>query len=160
MRGSSISGRSCPKIGRWSIWVRRLTHQIQSHVIQFIGYPGHCWSDETLQPALNANDNSTFGGKAMRIHPSTSPSCTHAYVLTRAGARRLLVHLRYPPFAYSRAFDLAVSWLIQSGRLKSFSIVPSIVVQRKIDSSDIMPGKGSDWKDELVSGVLSHPLPR
>jgi len=119
-------------------------------------FVGHCWSDETFYPALNAHDNTTsINGSVTYIHPSKGPACTHAYALTRSGARRVLVHLRYSPFAYSRAIDRAIAWLIQSDRIKSFSIVPSIVVQRKIVSSDIMPGKGSDWKDELVDGVFS-----
>jgi hypothetical protein len=66
------------------------------------------------------------------------------------------VHLRYPPFSYSRAVDLAISWLIQIDRVKSFSLYPSIVVQRKTTNSDIMPGKGSDWKDNLVNGVYAN----
>lgn len=70
------------------------------------------------------------------------------------GARRLLLHLQYTPFAYSRAIDQAIAWLIESGRLKGYSIVPSIVAQRKIVQSDVMPGKGSKWKDRLRNGVL------
>jgi hypothetical protein len=118
---------------------------------------GHCWSDETFYPALNAHDNSTAYNSTVvtYIHPSKGPSCTHAYALTRSGARRLLVHLRYPPFAYSRSIDLAFSWLIQNERIKSFSVVPSMVIQRKNGNSDIMPGKGSDWKDDLIDGVYA-----
>jgi hypothetical protein len=89
------------------------------------------------------------------IHPSRTPACNHGYALTRSGARKLLVHLRYPPFAYSRAVDLAISWLVQSDRVKSFSVYPSIIVQRKTTNSDIMPGKGSDWVDKLFSGVYA-----
>jgi hypothetical protein len=79
--------------------------------------------------------------------------------MTRSGARRILVHLRYPLFAYSRSVDLAIRWLVQSNRVKSFSIFPSIVVQRKNTNSDIMPGKGTDWVEHLVDGVL-HGLDR
>lgn len=89
-----------------------------------------------------------------RMHPSRNPKCTHAYALSRTGARRLLLHLMYPPFAYSRAIDQAFAWLVQSGRLKSYSIVPSIVVQRKVGGSDIAAGKGSKWKDHLLDGVF------
>jgi hypothetical protein len=89
-----------------------------------------------------------------RIHPSFAPKCTHAYALSSEGARRLLLHLRYPPFAYSRALDQAFSWLVSSGRLRSFSVVPSLVVQRKIGESDVMKGNGSGWRDELVRGVF------
>ena len=94
----------------------------------------------------------------MSVHPSFAPKCTHAYALSRAGARRLLHHLLYPPFAYSRALDQAFSWLVQSGRLKSFSVVPSVVIQHKLSGSDIDGGEnglGSGWKEKLEHGILS-----
>ncbi|KAG2127143.1 uncharacterized protein EDB93DRAFT_1096785 [Suillus bovinus] len=120
---------------------------------------GHCWSNESFYPALPSPqvmsplyDLSTRS----HIHPSYSPRCTHAYALSLSGARRLLQHLRYPPFAYSRALDQAFSWLIESGRLRAFSIVPSVVIQRKVLSSDIFPGSsvGSAWREHLVDGVF------
>ena len=124
---------------------------------------GHCWSNETFYPALNAHDNTmAFNGAISYIHPSKTPRCNHGYALRRPGARRLLVQLRYPPFAYSRSIDRAIAWLIQNDRVKSFSLFPSIVVQRKTTNSDIMPGKGSDWKDNLIDGVyasLERDLP-
>ena len=89
------------------------------------------------------------------LHPSTSPKCTHAYALSRTGARRLAVYLRHPPFAYSRAIDQAISWLVESGKLRGYSIVPSIVVQRKVDDSSISSGRGSSWRDNLTRGVFS-----
>jgi hypothetical protein len=90
------------------------------------------------------------------IHPSYSPRCTHAYALSLSGARRLLQHLRYPPFAYSRALDQAFSWLIESGRLRAFSVVPSVIIQRKVLSSDIFSGSGvgSAWREHLEDGVF------
>jgi hypothetical protein len=88
------------------------------------------------------------------LHPASAPKCTHAYVLSRTGARRIVVHLRHPPFAYSRAIDQAFSWLVQSQRLRAFSIVPPVVVQRKISGSDVMPGLGSAWRSRLYDGVL------
>jgi hypothetical protein len=88
------------------------------------------------------------------LHPANAPKCTHAYVLSRTGARRIVVHLRHPPFAYSRAIDQALSWLVQSRRLRAYSIVPPVVVQRKISSSDVMPGLGSAWLSTLYDGVL------
>ncbi len=92
------------------------------------------------------------------IHPSFAPKCTHAYAVTRAGARKLVQYLRYPPFAYSRALDQAYAWLILSGRVQSYSIVPSVVVQRKVSTSDVDAGDsgfGSSWKESLEDGVLS-----
>ncbi|KAF8143288.1 hypothetical protein K438DRAFT_1876346 [Mycena galopus ATCC 62051] len=64
----------------------------------------------------------------------------------------------HPPFAYSRAIDHALAWLVRSGRLNSFSVIPSLAVQTKVGKSDVMPipgkGKGSRWRDRLVHGVL------
>ncbi len=94
----------------------------------------------------------------MAVHPSFAPKCSHAYALSRAGARRILLHLLHPPFLYSRALDQAFSWLVQSGRLKAYSVVPSVVVQHKLSRSDIDGGEkglGSGWKEELVYGVLT-----
>jgi hypothetical protein len=48
-----------------------------------------------------------------------------------------------------------MAWLVKSGKLKSYSIVPSIIVQRKVDDSDIIGGSGSGWKDELDKGVFT-----
>ena len=92
------------------------------------------------------------------VHPSFAPKCTHAYALSRTGAIRLLLHLLHSPFVNSRAFDQALSWLVQSSRLRAFSLVPSVVVQRKADKSDIDGGEeglGSQWQDHLEFGVLS-----
>ncbi|KAF8174143.1 hypothetical protein K438DRAFT_1849502, partial [Mycena galopus ATCC 62051] len=93
------------------------------------------------------------------LHPSHGPLCTHAYALSPAGTKRLLSHLMHPPFACSRAIDHARAWLVRSAWLNSFSVVPSVVVQRKVGKSDVMPipgkGKGSRWRDRLVHGVLA-----
>ncbi|KIJ60543.1 hypothetical protein HYDPIDRAFT_117069 [Hydnomerulius pinastri MD-312] len=91
---------------------------------------------------------------ATNLHPSFGPKCTHAYALSLSGARRLLQHLRYPPFAYSRTLDQALAWLIRSGRLRSYSVVPSVVVQGKTVSSDILTGIGSEWREGLQNGVF------
>ncbi|KAL6298169.1 hypothetical protein BKA93DRAFT_744693 [Sparassis latifolia] len=124
-----------------------------------IVFLGHCWSNESFHSPVADNSpaqNST-SLRGVSLHPSFAPRCTHAYALTTSGARRLLLHLRHPPFAYSRAFDQALSWLVSSGRLKAFSIVPSVVVQRKIVAGDIDPGArgtGSTWRDHLLNGVF------
>lgn len=122
---------------------------------------GHCWSDESQVPTLrNVSLRLPTGRIALSgLHPASSPKCTHAYMLSRIGARRVVAHLRHPPFAYSRAIDQALAWLIQSKRLRAFSIVPPVVVQRKIAVSDVMPGLGSAWRDELYDGVLGGPTP-
>ena len=122
-------------------------------------FVGHCWSNESHYPALikiqRLESSPILSG--IRVHPSFAPKCTHAYALSYNGAHRLLQHLLYPPFLYSRAFDQALSWLVESNRLKAFSLVPSLVVQRKVDKSDIDGGEGglgSTWKDCLNYGIL------
>ena len=127
---------------------------------------GHCWSNESHYPALprvpprSVRRLLPFEPRATTaLHPSFAPKCTHAYALTRTGARRLLLHLRHLPFAYSRALDQAFAWLVLDGRLSAFSVVPSVVVQRKADGSDIdsgADGMGSGWRDHLEHGVLSN----
>ncbi|KAF9042220.1 hypothetical protein BJ165DRAFT_1349464 [Panaeolus papilionaceus] len=125
--------------------------------IVFLGY---CWSNENYHPPLGAHGQLPLPSYQnprplkYRLHNSKSPKCTHAYALSRVGARRLLLHLRHPPFAYSRAIDQAISWLVESGRLKSFSVVPSLVIQRKVTDSDITIGKGSAWRDTLRYGFF------
>ncbi|KAI0761624.1 hypothetical protein BD413DRAFT_720873 [Trametes elegans] len=117
-----------------------------------IVFLGHCWSNESYYPALGYSTS-----PKTTLHPSFAPKCTHAYAVNPAGAHRLLHHLTYPPFAYSRALDQALAWLVQSGRLSAFSVVPSLVVQHKGSGSDIdqgVDGKGSIWRDRLMHGVL------
>ena len=123
---------------------------------------GHCWSDETKNPPVAPHSP---------LHPSYKPKCTHGYAVSPAGVRRLLMHLTYPPFAFSRALDQAIAHLIQSKRIRSYSVVPSVVVQRRcfepsvndsecIDSnqdSDIWieeGHRGSKWKESLVNSAL------
>ncbi|KZP30275.1 hypothetical protein FIBSPDRAFT_701423, partial [Athelia psychrophila] len=122
---------------------------------------GHCWSNESHYPALYPPDSDTpqydlLIRNMTRLHPSFKPKCTHAYALSRSGARRLLLHLRHPAFAYSRAIDQAFAWLVQSGRIRAYSVVPSIVVQRKVGESDVMEGIGSTWREGLFRGVLDN----
>lgn len=145
-------------------------------IIRHIFSLGHCWSDESRQPSLRTI--TTIGQHHVRpkiyhypfglpfraqtsLHPAVAPKCTHAYVVSHTGARRILLHLRHLPFAYSRAIDQAYAWLISSGRLKAFSVVPSLVVQRKIGRSDVwvdgIHGPGSKWKDVLADGVFGSP---
>ncbi|KII86295.1 hypothetical protein PLICRDRAFT_177859 [Plicaturopsis crispa FD-325 SS-3] len=118
--------------------------------IVFLGY---CWSSETKFPALKQQGIRTRSSKTT-LRPSASPKCTHAYVLNPRGARRILLHLRHPPFAYSRAIDQALAWLVKMQRLQSYSVVKSVVVQQKVGESDVMGGTGSTWKSRLERGVF------
>ncbi|KAF9786127.1 hypothetical protein BJ322DRAFT_1004479 [Thelephora terrestris] len=117
---------------------------------------GHCWSDEAKMPAIASYKSSllTKTVSVTSLHPSNSPKCTHAYALSKRGARRLAVYLRYPPFAYSRAIDQAFAWLAKKGKLESYSIVPSLVVQRKVYNSTIAKGKGGRRRNTLTRGVF------
>ncbi|KAL5522579.1 hypothetical protein ACEPAG_8596 [Sanghuangporus baumii] len=83
---------------------------------------GHCWSNESTNPPITPSS---------ALHPSYRPKCTHGYVLSPLGARNLLTHLTYPPFAFSRALDQAIAHLIWTRKIRSYSVVPSIVVQRR-----------------------------
>lgn len=119
---------------------------------------GHCWSNEEYHPAIATLALPHSNHRASTLHPSLAPKCTHAYAVSRAGALKIVQHLQHPPFAYSRALDQAYSWLIVSGRVQSYSIVPSLVVQRKITASDVDAGEsgvGSVWKDSLDDGILA-----
>ena len=53
---------------------------------------GHCWSNESYHAAL-PSPAAAAGETHSRVHPSHAPKCTHAYAVTRAGARRLVEHL-------------------------------------------------------------------
>lgn len=128
---------------------------------------GSCWSNESYYPPLdNPAELRPFrfshlklGARTTHIHPSRAPKCTHAYALRSSGARKLLQYLQYPPFAYSRALDQALAWLVLDGKVRSFTVVPSLVVQRKVSTSDIDQGNsgfGSSWKEILYNGVLGN----
>jgi len=111
---------------------------------------GHCFSPsrEVANRPLRGSPN---------VHPSHSPLCSHAYALSQVGARKLWAHLRYPLFAYSRAVDAAIKHLIVSERLNSFSVSPSVIVQRKDGYTDI--GKideAKGWKDWLTDSTMER----
>ncbi|KAJ3986466.1 hypothetical protein F5890DRAFT_990328 [Lentinula detonsa] len=124
-----------------------------------IVFLGHCWSNESFWQAItfpqhNALDSSkveySYEGVWNTLHPSHSPRCTHAYATSPPGARKLLAHLEYPPFAYSRAIDQAYAWLVLTGRLKAYSVVGSVVVQVKGGGMDSTTGNGG--QDEENGG--------
>lgn len=149
---------------------------------------GHCWSNESFYPAITFPSNGSSSSETQKfdvaqnintLHPSSSPRCTHAYAVSPAGAARLLAHLEYPPFAYSRAIDQAYAWLVISGRIKAYSIVGSVVVQvkpggwlgrfgkftggegKEVGKGDVWrlgsDGEGissSTWKEGLFDGVF------
>ncbi|KAF8508491.1 hypothetical protein JB92DRAFT_2952874, partial [Gautieria morchelliformis] len=114
---------------------------------------GQCHSNESMYRSLLG---------APSLHPSFAPKCTQR--LTRMVSTR---------FAYSRAIDEAISWVISTGRIRSYRVVPAIVQrqrghcqrylanpsqrqshhqegQRGSDASD----KGSKWSDVLMASPL------
>lgn len=153
----------------WDIVYLGRYSSISLALLLFIMELGSCWSNESYYAPLDTTTISDSNFPALRkfgdnvhtttIRPSRAPKCTHAYALTTAGARKLLRYLQYPAFAYSRALDQALSWLILDGRIKSFTIVPSVVAQRKVSTSDVdggASGFGSSWRDRLEDGVLGE----
>ncbi|KAJ3998361.1 hypothetical protein F5050DRAFT_1870849 [Lentinula boryana] len=121
-----------------------------------IVFLGHCWSNESFWQAItfpqhNDLDSSkveySYEGVWNTLHPSHSPRCTHAYAISPPGARKLVAHLEYPPFAYSRAIDQAYAWLVLTGRLKAYSVVGSVVVQVKGGSMDSTTGNGGQEEE-------------
>lgn len=105
--------------------------------------------------------------------------CLHAYAVTNTGARRLLATMLDPWSAFSTAIDLVVPSLlhIQTALatlakrlnqtealvappplelLKSFSIAPPLVVQRKDGPSDLQRGNGSRWRGLLRDSTVER----
>lgn len=90
------------------------------------------------------------------LHASSVPLCLHAYALTHAGASRLLDLLENPWTAYQTAVDTAVPSFITFGLLKSFSVEPPLVIQRKDGPSDIQSGVGSSWHGLLMDSTVDR----
>ncbi|KAK7464308.1 hypothetical protein VKT23_006476 [Stygiomarasmius scandens] len=112
---------------------------------------GFCWSKETENPEIIGEYSRPIKN---HLHPSFQPRCLHAYALSPAGAVRLLKHLRHPPYAYGRSIDLASEWLVWEKRMKSFTVVPPVVIQRKVTKTDITLVGGAHWPETLEHGVL------
>ncbi|KAH7097068.1 hypothetical protein BKA62DRAFT_624302 [Auriculariales sp. MPI-PUGE-AT-0066] len=121
-------------------------------------YLGHCPPIGHDADARNSEAHFPHVPGAPELRPSRGPWCTHAYALSRNGARRLLTHMRYELFAFSRPVDNAYVHLIMNNRVKSFTFLPPVVVQVRDGVSDIwgtdMTGKVS--KDDLVDSTLER----
>ncbi|KAM0748259.1 hypothetical protein T439DRAFT_304637 [Meredithblackwellia eburnea MCA 4105] len=107
---------------------------------------GHCWGRELLRPQY----------LHPHLHASVVPLCLHAYALTNDGARHLLSLLENPWTAYQTAVDTAVPSFISFGIFKSFSVEPTLVVQRKDGPSDIQEGVGSIWHGLLMDSTVER----
>ena len=59
------------------------------------------------------------------IQPSIEPVCTHSYIISQAGARKLLYHTnQFLPWGV----DVAIIKLINKGTIRGYSIVPPLFV--------------------------------
>ncbi|KAF7332662.1 hypothetical protein MKEN_00149100 [Mycena kentingensis (nom. inval.)] len=124
-------------------------------------YLGHCWSEETENAPLHVPDSQkSFAADDTypRIHPSNGPLCTHAYIVSPAGAARLLSHLTLPSYAYSRPVDNAIARLVKTGRIKSFTVVPNVVIQMEKRGVSDVNGRVDNtggWIANLANGFFS-----
>lgn len=97
--------------------------------------------------------------------------CLHAYALTHTGASTLLSYLLSPWSAYSTAVDIMIPTLlhIQSTPLftpshssppepllRSWTITPPLIVQRKDGPSDLQKGNGSKWRGVLRDSTVER----
>jgi len=114
-------------------------------------YLGFCWSTETTHSPLTSPYLIPLKNL---LYPSFQPRCLHAYALSPRGAVKFLTHLRHTQFAYGRSVDLATEWLVWEKRVKSFTVVPPVIIQRKVSKTDITLEGGAVWKEKLEEGVL------
>lgn len=102
--------------------------------------------------------------------------CLHAYALTASGAHTLLSHLLDPWSAFSTAVDLVIPTLLhiqdvldprwasrghgdgirRAPLVRSWSVVPPLVVQRKDGPSDLQKGTGSPWRGVLRDSTVER----
>ncbi|CAG8676941.1 11349_t:CDS:1, partial [Dentiscutata heterogama] len=86
-------------------------------------YLGHCNNLEgkSSEPIIvNQNDISSY-----KLYKSEKPYCTYAYAVSRAGAHKLVEALRNPT---KYPIDQEIVKLIQAKKIKSYTLIPPIVV--------------------------------
>ncbi|CAE7151322.1 unnamed protein product [Rhizoctonia solani] len=108
---------------------------------------GHCQSHEWNHPKLKHTP---------ALHRSTHTMCTHAYAVSKRGARKLVRFLRSELVAYSRPIDHTFIHLGYHELIKIYSVLPAIVLQTKDNPSDIVPGTGGLKTEFLVDSVLER----
>ncbi|CAE6528286.1 unnamed protein product [Rhizoctonia solani] len=108
---------------------------------------GHCQSHEWGHPKLRLTP---------ALHRSTHTMCTHAYAVSKRGARKLVRFLRSEHFAYSRPIDHTFIHLGYHELIKIYSVLPAIVLQTKDNPSDIVGGTGGLKTEFLVDSVLDR----
>ncbi|KAJ2741098.1 hypothetical protein GGI20_005426 [Coemansia sp. BCRC 34301] len=111
-------------------------------------YVGHCSMEE---------DSGRASPAYSRLYKSTHPFCTSGYVLSRNGAKKLFAYF-IEHYQQARALDVQLVALIKRKLLKSFSVYPPVVYQRR----DLYPTddglelkiakkfKNSAWDDALA----------
>ncbi|QRV90908.1 glycosyltransferase family 25 protein [Ceratobasidium sp. AG-Ba] len=108
---------------------------------------GHCQSDENAKPPVRGTPH---------LHPSTHVLCTHAYAVTRTGARRMIRYLRTPLFAFSRPIDHAFQHFNWHKILEVYSVEPPVVIQTKDTLSDIVSGTGGKQTEWLADSAMER----
>ncbi|CAE6373792.1 unnamed protein product [Rhizoctonia solani] len=108
---------------------------------------GHCQSHEWSHPKLKYTP---------ALHRSTHTMCTHAYAISKSGARKLVRFLRSEHFAYSRPIDHTFIHLGFHELIKIYSVLPAVVLQTKDNPSDIVGGTGGLKTEFLVDSVLER----
>ncbi|KDN35879.1 hypothetical protein RSAG8_11241, partial [Rhizoctonia solani AG-8 WAC10335] len=108
---------------------------------------GHCQSHEWGHPKLKLTP---------ALHRSTHTMCTHAYAVSKRGARKLVRFLRSEHFAYSRPVDHTFIHLGNHELIKIYSVLPTVVLQTKDNPSDIVAGTGGLKTEFLVDSVLER----
>ncbi|KAG9104423.1 hypothetical protein FRC06_002658 [Ceratobasidium sp. 370] len=108
---------------------------------------GHCFSDENSKPPVHGTPH---------LHPSTHVLCTHAYAVSRTGARRMIRYLRTPLFAFSRPIDHAFQHFNWHKILNVYSIEPAVVIQTKDTLSDIVSGTGGEQDEWLADSAMAR----
>ncbi|KAI8321668.1 hypothetical protein GQ54DRAFT_175715 [Martensiomyces pterosporus] len=83
-------------------------------------YAGHCSMDEGQGKAKGGNE---------RVRRSTRPFCTSGYILSRRGAQKLFSYfIKKEP---STSLDVSMVALVKRKLIKSFSLYPPVVFQRR-----------------------------
>ncbi|CAG8677073.1 31313_t:CDS:2 [Gigaspora margarita] len=103
-----------------------------------IFYLGYCGFYEQNGNLVDGQDNSA----TYKVHHSTLPVCLHWYVVSRAGAQKLIKMLT----PISNTVDGRLAELIRIGAINSYSLVPPAMIQWRspINPSSVYPG-GDTW---------------
>jgi len=103
-------------------------------------YLGHCTDEGNIFFKLH----NWLDKSLIRLFKSKEPGCTHAYAVSSLGVSKLLrelINIKLP-------IDVELVRKIQAGKITSYSVQPSVIVQRKNfgDQSDVSPGTmGKMW---------------